>query len=138
MSKRFTSTQIWEEDWFIEMPLEYKMFWFFIKDKCDHSGMFKINVRVFNSTHGVQVDSEIAFELFNKGKERLRKVNGSMWLIEDFFKFQYGGNMNLNNRVHKSVEESYIKHGVNLESIRGLNVVKDGVKDKDKDKDKDK
>lgn len=136
MSKRLTSTVIWEEDWFLEMPNEYKLFWFFIKDKCDHSGMFKVNIKVFNSLHDVKIDSEVAFEYFNKGKKRLRKINGSLWLIEDFFSFQYGQNMNLNNRVHQSVEKLYEKHGVNLGSIRGLNEVKERVKDKDKDKDK--
>lgn len=133
MPKRFTATEIWEEDWFLDLPKDYKLFWFFIKDKCDHAGMFKVNVKVFNAIHEAQVDSEIAFELFNKGKKRLRKINGSVWLIEDFFQFQYGHSMNLNNRVHQSVEERYKKFEVKLGSIRGLNEVKDRVKNKDKE-----
>ena len=138
MPKRFTGTEIWDEDWFIELPKDYIIFWFYIKDKCDHAGMFKINVKVFNAIYNAQIDSEIAFELFNKGKKRLRKINGSMWLIEDFFSYQYGHTLNVNNRVHSSVKDVYDKHEVKLGSIRGLKEVKEGVKDKDKDKDKDK
>lgn len=138
MAKRFTSTEIWDEDWFLDMPKDYKLFWFYIKDKCDHAGMFKLNVKPFNSLHEAQIDGEVAFELFNKGKERLRKINGSLWLIEDFFKFQYGEHFNTNNRVHKSIGEVYNKVGVKLGSIRGLIEDKDRVKDKDKDKDKEK
>lgn len=135
MAKRFTATEIWDEDWFLEMPKEYKLFWFYLKDKCDHSGVFKVNIKVFNSLNECDINSEIAFELFNKGKKRIRKVNGSIWLLEDFFTFQYGQNLNQNNRVHQSVENQYRKLGVSLGSIRGLSVVKDRVKDKDKDKD---
>lgn len=133
MAKRFTSTEIWKEDWFLELPNEYKLFWFYILSGCDQAGLFKINVRHFSFVTGVEIDSETAFELINKGKQRLRKINGSMWLIEDFFHFQYGQNLNLNSRVHKSIEELYSKHGVKLTSIRGLNEVKERVKDKDKD-----
>lgn len=136
MAKRFTSTEIWNEDWFIEMPLEYKFFWFYILSSCDHSGLFKINLKMFCTLHNVQIDQEIAIELFNKGKKRIRKVNGSMWLIEDFFLFQYGKRLNIHNTVHMSIKEQYNKYGVELGSIRGLTEVSERVKDKDKDKDK--
>jgi hypothetical protein len=59
-------------------------------------------------------------------------VNGSCWLIEEFFTFQYGDNFNGNNRLHESIAKIYDKVEVKLSSIRGLRVVKDRVKDKDK------
>lgn len=133
MAKRFHSTEIWKEDWFLDMPNEYKLFWFFLLSSCDHAGLFKVNLKSFCALLDVEISTEKALHFFNKGKERIRKVNGSMWLIEDFFSFQYGQNLNLNNRVHKSIEESYDKHGVKLGSIRGLKEVKDRVKDKDKE-----
>lgn len=136
MPKRFTATEIWEEDWFLEMPQEYKLFWFYLKDKCDHAGMFKVNIKVFNSLNGANINTETVLEYFNKGKKRLRKVNGSMWLIEDFFSFQYGQTFNTNNRMHESAKKIYEKNDVELGSIRGLKEVKEGVKDKDKVKDK--
>ena len=120
MPKRFTATEIWEEDWFIEMPLEYKIFWFFVKDKCDQAGFFKLNIKSFNTAHSTNVDIETAFELFNKGKKRLRKVNGSMWLLEDFFKFQYGQKFNIDNRVHVGIEKIYCSHGVSIGSLKGI------------------
>lgn len=134
MAKRFTSTEIWNEDWFLEMPIEYKLFWFYILGSCDYAGLFKINLKPFCSLNNVEILPEKAFELFNNGKQRIRKVNGSLWLIEDFFLFQYGQNLNLNNRVHRSIEETYSKHGVKLTTIRGLKEVKVGSKEKDKEK----
>ena len=135
MAKRFTATEIWDEDWFLEMPTEYKLFWFYLKDKCDHSGLFKINLKSYCALTDLKIEQEKVLEFFNKGKQRIRCVNGSMWLLEDFFSFQYGQNFNSNNRVHVSIRQSYDKHGVKLTSIRGLKEVKDRVKDKDKDKD---
>jgi hypothetical protein len=92
-------------------------------------------VKSFCAINHVEISPEKAIEYFNKGKERIRKINGSIWLIEDFFKFQYGQNLNLNNRVHRGIEEAYLKNGVKLESIRGLNEVKLRSKEKDKEKD---
>lgn len=49
-----------------------------------------------------------------------------MWLIEDFFIFQYGHSLNVKNNVHKSIKEIYKKNGIELSSIRGLVEVKEG------------
>jgi len=128
MAKRFTSTEIWDEDWFLELPIQYRLFWFYVLSVCDHAGFFKINIKKFSAVNNVEIDSDIAFELFNKGKKRLRKVNGSMWFIEDFFAFQYGHTFNKNNRVHVSIGEVYEKHDIKLNSVRGLKEVKERTK----------
>ena len=120
MPKRFTDTKIWEEDWFIEMPVEYKLFWFYILSACDQAGFFKINIKSFSAMVGVEINSETAFELFNKGKERLRKINGSMWLVEDFFKFQYGHKFNDKNKIHLGIEKLYSNHGVKIGTLKGI------------------
>jgi hypothetical protein len=137
MAKRFTATEIWDEDWFLDMPNEYKLFWYYMLSSCDHCGLFKVNLRSFCSQLGVTLTPNKALELFNTGKERIREISKSLWLIEDFFVFQYGEKFNRKNRVHESIEKSYLKHGIKLTSIRGLVEVNDRVKDKDKDKDKE-
>lgn len=124
MAKRFTSTEIWKEDWFLDMPNEYKLFWFYLLSSCNHAGLFKINLKSFCALNQVKVDSEKALEYFNKGKKRIRQINGSVWLVEDFFLFQYGQNFNPNNRVHESIRVEYQKYGVKLNTIRGLIEVK--------------
>lgn len=135
MAKRFFSTNIWDEDWFLDMPIEYRLFWFYILSGCDHAGIFKINLRSFCGLNGVKIDSETALSLLNKDKQRIRVINDSTWFIEDFFYYQYGHTLNRNNRVHESIEEIYNRHEIKLDSIRGLKDLKDRVKDKDKDKD---
>jgi len=137
MAKRFVSTEIWNEDWYIDMPLEYKLFWYYMLSNCDHAGIFKVNLRSFCGLHDVNLTSEIALQYFNKGKERIIKVRQDVWLIPDFFVFQYGPVLNMNNNVHYGAVNAYKKYNIDLTSIRGLVDLKERTKDKDKDKDKD-
>lgn len=138
MAKRFTATEIWNEDWFLDMPNEYKLFWYYMLSTCNHAGFYKVNLRSFCGLNEVKLTPNKVLEYFNAGKQRIRVINSSLWLIDDFFVYQYGSTLNLNNRVHISIEKEFLKYGVELSSIRGLKEVKEGVKDKDKDKDKDK
>jgi hypothetical protein len=135
MAKRFTDTEIWSEDWFLEMPSEYKLFWYYMLSECDHAGFFKINLRTFCSLNEVSVTSETALLHFNKGKDRIRQISSSIWLIEDFFVFQYGRIFNINNPLHKGISKQFEKFEVKLTSIRGVAdfilEVKEKVKDKD-------
>ena len=135
MAKRFTATEIWNEDWFLDMPMEYKLFWYYMLSTCNHAGFYKVNLRSFCGLNGVNLTSTKVLEYFNAGKQRIRVINTSLWLIDDFFVYQYGSTLNPNNRVHASIVKEYLKHGIELTSIRGLKDLKDGVKDKDKDKD---
>ena len=145
MSKRFTETEIWNEDWFLDMPLEYRHFWNYVKDTCNHAGIWKPNVRRFNADIENKVDVNVALTYFNGDKLRADVLSSGDWMIMDFVPFQYGKVLNLNNRVHLSVFNILNDLGVKLGSIRGLVEVKmgssrgqvdlkQGVKDKDKDK----
>ncbi len=135
MAKRFTATEIWNEDWFLDMPTEYKLFWYYMLSNCDHAGLFKLNLRSFCGLNEVKLTSTIALNYFNAGKQRIRVISESIWFIEDFFVYQYGTTFNWNNRVHESIGELYKRQKIELTSIRGLLDLKDRVKDKDKDKD---
>lgn len=137
MPKRFTATEIWSEDWFLDMPTDYKLFWFYMLAKCDHAGFFKVNTRSISRLIGVNLSSNEALSYFNEGKQRVVQVSESTWYVVDFFVFQYGSTFNEGNRVHKSAWDLLEKHNMVLTSIRGLKEVKvediQGVKDKDKD-----
>lgn len=133
MSKRFIGTETWEEDWFLDMPNEYKLFWFYILAKCDHAGIFKVNMRPFRGLIEGNLTSTEALEHLNKGKQRVRVISENLWFIEDFIVYQYGTTLNSRNRLHESILNVLKKHNLNLTSIRGLKDLKDGVKDKDKE-----
>lgn len=136
MAKRFVATEIWDEDWFLDMPLEYKLFWFYLLSACNHAGLFRVNIKKFCGINEVKISADKALSLFNNGKERIRIVSESLWLVEDFFVFQYGTTFNPNSSVHFSIEKAYNQANIKMTSIRGLTDLKERDKDKDKVKDK--
>lgn len=147
MSKRFTSTEIWEEDWFLDMPNEYKLFWYYMLSTCNHAGIFKVKSRSFRGLLEVNITPSEALKYFNAEKTRIRVISESVWFVEDFFAFQYGTTFNGNSTVHESIYKIYNHYNIELTSVRGLKEVKNTsfggledlkARDKDKDKDKDK
>lgn len=133
--KRFHDIEIWTQDWFTELPKAYMFFWMYLKDSCDHAGIWKPNKKIFEFLIEEKIQLNKALELFNHDKERVILLKNSDWLLVDFFSFQYGPVMNLANRVHKSVYDRYKELDINLNSIRGLNDLKDGIKEIDISKD---
>lgn len=145
MAKRFTSTEIWEEDWFLDMPNEYKLFWFYMLSTCNHAGLFKVKSKSFKGLLEVNITLPEALKYFNAGKDRIRVVSESLWYVEDFFVFQYGTTFNGNSKVHESIENALNQVNIKVTSVRGLLEVKntsfgglEDLKARDKDKDKDK
>jgi len=144
MAKRFTDTDMWSEDWFMVLPKDYKLFWYYLKDKCNHAGVWRCNFVIFNKLYDCNISKKKTLEFFNLDKERIYIIDESKWLILDFFNFQYGSVLNLNNNMHKSVMAIYNSLGINIKNIRGLIEVKEtskrGLKEvlvRPKDKDKD-
>jgi len=115
----------------------------YLLDNCDHAGLFKVNMKPFQLLNEANVEPDKVLDYFNTGKSRVRVISDDFWFVEDFIVFQYGGKLNMNNRVHASVYERITNNGINMRSIRGLLEVKkgtklpqddpgQGVKDKDK------
>lgn len=128
MAKRFTETTIWEDDWFYELSVEYKLLWFYIKDNCDHAGLWKPKIRAFKNVSDVEIDLDKALEYFNVGKMRVRPLDDGYWFLEDFFYFQYiktAKSINLGSKVHRSVYDLYLKHDIRVSSVRGIKHVID-------------
>lgn len=137
MAKRYISTELISEDWYLELSSEVKLFFVYATLKCDHAGFLKVNLRAFNALHETALTAPEILEAVNEEKTRFRVISDRLWLLEDFIPFQYGNSLNPNNRVHASIISLFEKHGVSLDTIKGLDRGSGGVKDKDKEKDKD-
>ena len=135
MPKRFHDSGLWNEDWFIELSTEHKLFYQYMIDNCDHAGIWKPNNKHFEFILGSSCPLNGFLNAVNKDKERIVKLPNGRYFICRFIPFQYGSVLNLNNRVHLSICKSLILNKIPLGSIRPQIEVKDSVKDKDKDKD---
>jgi hypothetical protein len=143
MAKRFRDSEIWNEDWYIDLPGEYQHLVDFIYDKCDHAGIWKPNVGVYCKLSGFNVSPDSLLNKVNGDKERFIVLENGRWLIPGFIKFQYFDKKSefslvLTNKLHLSIYNVLIENSVDLGSIRGLQGVLQIPKEKEKDKDKEK
>lgn len=120
MSKRFSDTNIWTNDWFISLPLNYKMFWIYLKDSCDYAGIWKPKKIMFERLNQTEINLDEFFNLVNKDKTRIRILENGKWFIENFIVFQYKAKLKENNNVHRSVIKRLNENNIDLASIRGL------------------
>lgn len=116
MAKRFTDTEIWTEDWFLDLDPREMLFWFYIKDKCDHAGILRPNLTLFERITGHRINGGQFVEKINNGKKRIEVLGSGRWHINQFLRFQYGPSLNPNNRVHQSILEELRKNGIDSES----------------------
>lgn len=126
MPKRFSATELWKEDWFLDMPSEYKLFWFYMLSTCDHAGFYRVNLKTFCAINECKILPKKALEFFNIGKSRVREVREGFWFIEDFINFQYGSTLNEKNRLHSSIIDLLTKHKINPLEVRGVLEVLNG------------
>ena len=134
MSKRFTDSEKWDDSWFFNLKDKDKLLWIYILDKCNHAGIFRVNLPAINlyleGNYTIQDIKDIL-------KNRVYSINGEKFFVKKFIDFQYGV-LNDNNRVHNSVIEILKKEGLFKVYKRGLIAPKEQDKDKDKVKDKEK
>jgi len=135
MSKRFTDTKIWDQAWFRKLSPRLKEAWRFLCDKCDHAGIWHIDIDAISFFVGEPVSLNEILDAFNvtvigSKKDRL--------FIPGFIEFQYNckaSELNPENKVHKSVLSKLEKEGLCKDLARGSQAPKD--KDKEKVKEKD-
>jgi hypothetical protein len=153
MSKRFTDTEKWKDDWFLSLSNDEKVAWFWLLDNCNHAGICKPSICLLNFMCRTKYTED---ELIKIMDGRLIKFEG-FWFIPKFLKFQYGTLVSKMPAVKSVVKElkskkllDFSKDFVEVPSINesdesdnsSLTVTeplpKSSLTLKDKDKDKDK
>jgi len=118
MPKRLTDTEIWGEDWFIELPNKYKLFWQFIKDSCDNAGFWRPNKSIFQKIVGEPINVEDFLNFVNtQEKQRISVLPSGKWFIKEFFIFQYGDKFSPTSQVHKGALKTLLQNGIHINQI---------------------
>jgi hypothetical protein len=99
MAKRFTDTEKWKKQWFRSLTPEYKCFWIYILDNCNHAGIWDVDIELASFCIGAKLEPDKIKVLF---QEQYQEIDtGRKWFIRDFLLFQYV-------RLSKSVMNSNI------------------------------
>ena len=138
MAKRFTDTDKWKKPWFRKLKPIYKIFWIYLTDNCDKSGIWEVDFELAQMFIGKKLNIDETKEAFSK--QFIELDHGKRWFLVDFVEFQYG-ELNKNNPAHKNVIKDLSNRNLLNKSegaSEGLQSTLEGTKDKDKDKDKEK
>lgn len=129
MAKRMTDTDKWKKPFIKSLPAEYKLFWLFLLDECDHAGIWHIEMDVLELRLGIKLSLEKARGFF---KEKIVVFDsGNKIFVPDFITFQYGV-LSPANKAHNSVINILTRYNL-MGHTSPLEGAKDMVKDKDKD-----
>ncbi len=149
MAKRFITTDIFDDAWFMDLPAKYKLFWLYLITKCDHSGIWQVNYKLAQFYVGEHLEPTECERMF---KERIKILeNGKYWFIEKFLLFQYGPVIKSNNPALKKVIEKIdffdlenkllkvrIKRDNSKGASKGLQRGSKALEEKEKEKEKEK
>jgi hypothetical protein len=133
MPKRFSDTEKWKKPFIRSLASEYKLFWLYILDDCDHAGIWQVDIEIAEIKLGIKLSLEKARGLFSS--KVVAFDNGTKWFIPGFIDFQYG-ELSDQNRAHKSVIVQLNKYKL-MGHLSPLEGAKDKDKELDMDKDKD-
>lgn len=121
MANRFTDTEIWEQDWFIDLPMKYKIFWTYIKDKCDNVGIWRPNKSIIQKIIGEPLDlSEFLMFVNCDGKDRILVLPNGRWFLKEYFIFQYGATFSPDSPVHRGALKRLLLNNLLLKDIPKL------------------
>jgi len=134
MAKRFTDTNKWRKGLLRNLKPHHKLLWLYICDECDHAGIWEVEFDVASLRLGYDYDEAECLSVL--GSKIVQIDGGTKWFIPSFISFQYG-ELNSNNRVHKSIID--ILNHYELSPLQApYKAPCNGAMDKDKDKDTDK
>lgn len=132
MPKRLGDTDIWKKQrWFRKLIPDHKLAFLYIKDQCDHAGIWNIDCTDLVEDLGIQLFDLDQFIVgcnteYNKTtgkitlKERIRLLDkGYIW-VTGFIQFQYKGKEGLVNPYAAPVKTA-------LQILSGLGLLSDGL-----------
>ena len=86
MGKRFTDTDKWKREWFMELRPHPKLAWIYLLDQCDHCGIWPRNFRLMSEQLGFRVDHQTLVDWFGN---KLVLFDEDKYFIPSFFRYQY-------------------------------------------------
>lgn len=138
MAKRFIETGIFRKTLVRGLKAPYKAFFIYYITECDHAGVWATtNLDIDSILMGEELTVDGIKAAFG---EELIFIDGKVFM-PSFVKYQYGTELNPDNRVHNSVINRLKSIGIDYETLlpfKGLTRPSQGCKDKDIDIDIDK
>lgn len=134
MGKRFTASEKWDKEWFMNLSCKHKCLWVYINDKCDQAGMWEANYAIASLHIGEKVSAD---DLKAFGERVEKYSEGKVWIV-DHVEFQ-SGTLSEKSPAHKPIYKLLTKYRL-LDRVLGRvsNTLQEKEREKEKDMEKEK
>lgn len=113
MPKRYIDSEILNKTFIRKMPTKYKLFWVYLFCKCNHAGIWEIDMELTSLLIGENIDLNEAIKYINHDKVRIVPVNNKGKLfIPGYIDIHYKGGLTPGNNAHDSCIEILKKYNL--------------------------
>ncbi len=127
MAKRFIDTEIFNDEWFMDLSKDTKLFYIYYITNCDHAGVLKLNLRIAEMQTGIKSIQTVIEQLSNC----LLTLKPNVYLMPAFIKYQYPNFPKSNVKQQDSVLKILSIYGIDIVGnngkVGGDNKAKNGV-----------
>jgi len=126
MAKRHTDTVLYDQQWFQTLHPTYKCFWFYICAKCNHAGIWEVNLPLARFSVDPNNETGIEFneKILDVYEGRITDLGNDKWYIKKYVLFHHGELLYPNNNFHISIIKSLEKHSLIDEDKDGNYIVR--------------
>ena len=137
MAKRFTDTDLWDKEWFMNLPPKLKCLVKYVRDKCDIAGFWSPNWRLASMHIGEEVTESDLLSI-DLGQQFEKTLDGKISCI-GFINFQYGDTLSEKSPVHRKVQAILDKNKIDYipPQNRVLNTLQEEEEEEEEDKEKE-
>lgn len=133
--KRFTDTELWDKEWFMNLKPRLKCLVKYVHDKCDSAGIWQPNW-ILAQTYIKEKVSEDELLKIDAGNQFKKMPNGKIGCI-GFINFQYG-ELKETCPPHRKILSLVKKYGIESDRVLlGYSNPIDRVQEKEKETDKE-
>jgi hypothetical protein len=126
MAKRQVENTIFEETWFMDLPIHYKMLMLYFFITSDHAGLGNLNFKIINTILGYDYEKK---DVLGVLKEHLGEYKEGKYHLKKFMDFHYTEDNR--SKVYQSAKkklrnEGLLRRRTNDEHLRdGLQIIYD-------------
>ena len=117
MAERYTESDKWTKNqWFRTLPSKFKLFWFYLWDSVDFTGVYEVDVDLASYLIGEDYSLEEIESVFG---HKIYKINERKWFIPEYLLNQYPKGINAKYPAVKSLREKLLNLSL-IEKVREL------------------
>ena len=134
MAKRFIDTNLFDDNWFMNLSKEEKLLWIYLITKCNHAGIIEYNKKLWS----FQTDlNSLETVIKGLGNRLIRVKETDYYFIPKFLKYQYPNFPN--SKVKAQASAIKILQSFDLYTKENIRVIKglDNSYDNDNDNEYD-